>query len=121
MIFIILNMFATCSFDGYIFVYMIPNKLFSVIKHPKNLYFNKVFLSANPFPSIITYEKHNNIFSSYSLSGILINKILLDKNKFDIILHFDVYGGCYRDRIEILYKKTKMSRIFDLPIFKEVK
>ena len=116
-----LNMFATCSFDGYIFVYMIPNKLFSVIKHPKNLYFNKVFLSANPFPSIITYEKHNNIFSSYSLSGILINKILLDKNKFDIILHFDVYGGCYRDRIEILYKKTKMSRIFDLPIFKEVK
>ena len=73
-----LNMFVTTSHDGYACIYILPNKLISIIKHPKNLYYNKVFLSANPFPSIIAYEKENKTFSSYTLSGILINKIELD-------------------------------------------
>ena len=116
-----LNMFSTCSYDGLICTYIFPNKLISVIKHPANLYYNKVFLSANPYPAIISYEKRNNSFSSYSLSGIFINKILLDKNKIDIILHFDIYGGCHKDRIEIYNKKAKKSKIFDLPFFNEAK
>ena len=117
-----LNMFATSSYDGLVCVYMIPNKLISVIKNPNNIHYKKVFLSANPFPTIILYEKYNGyIFSSYSLSGIFINKLLLQKNKFDIILHFDVYGGSHKDRIEICYKKPKVTKIFDLPFFQEVK
>ena len=116
-----LNMFSTCSYDGFICTYIFPNKLISVIKHPANLYYNRVFLSANPYPAIISYEKRNNSFSSYSLSGIFINKILLDKNKIDIILHFDIYGGCHKDRIEIYNKKAKKSKIFDLPFFNEAK
>ena len=116
-----LNMFSTCSYDGFICTYIFPNKLISVIKHPANLYYNKVFLSANPYPAIISYEKRNNSFSSYSLSGIFINKLLLEKNKIDIILHFDIYGGCHKDRIEIYNKKVKRSKIYDLPFFNEVK
>ena len=45
-----LNMFITCSYDGLIFTYVFPNKLISIIKHPKNLYFDEVSLSENPFP-----------------------------------------------------------------------
>ena len=116
-----LNMFSTCSYDGFICTYIFPNKLISVIKHPGNLYYNRVFLSANPYPTIISYEKRNNSFSSYSLSGIFINKILLDKNKIDIILHFDIHGGCHKDRIEIFNKKVKRSKIYDLPFFNEAK
>ena len=121
-----LNMFVTTSHDGYACIYILPNKLISIIKHPKNLYYNKVFLSANPFPSIIAYEKENKTFSSYTLSGILINKIELDKNKIyeiKIYLHFDVCGGCYKDRIEVeLNDSKKVKRIFyDLPFFDEVK
>ena len=114
------------SYDGYICVYILPNKLISIIKHPKNLYFNKVFLSANPYPTIITYEKDKKAFSSYTLSGMLINKIELDKNnnyQINIFLHFDVCGGCYKDRIEVELRNTKktMKFILDLPFFDEVK
>ena len=121
-----LNMFATTSYDGYTYVYILPNKLISIIKHPTNLYFDKVFLSANPFPSIITFENEKKTLSSYSLSGIFINKIELDKNKINkinILLHFDVCGGCYKDRIEVELKNQKtVKRVFyDLPFFDEVK
>ena len=69
-----LNMFATTSLDGFVFIYILPNKLFSAIKHPNNLYFTNIFLISNPFPAIITYDNNNNknIFRSYSLSGIFI-------------------------------------------------
>ena len=120
-----LNMFATCSYDGFACIYILPNKLISIIKHPKNLYFNNVFLSANPYPTIITYERTGNTFCSYSLSGILINRIELDRNensKINFYLHFDVYGGCHKDRIEIELNKPKNNKIFlDLPFFDEVK
>ena len=115
-----LNMFATYSYDGYVCIYIVPNKLISIIKHPGKLYYDKVFLSANPYPIIITYEKLENKFSCYSLRGMLINSIKFDKVKINIILHFDIYGGCYKDRIEIYNKKTKLSKLFDLPFFDEV-
>ena len=120
-----LNMFATCSYDGFACIYIFPNKLFSIIKHPKNLYFNNVFLSANPYPTIITYERAGNIFCSYSLSGILINRIELDsneKNKINFNLHFDVYGGCHKDRIEIEFNRAKNNKILlEVPFFNEIK
>jgi hypothetical protein len=116
-----LNMFATCSYDGLACVYIFPHKLFCVLKHPKNLYFDRVFLSANPYPSIITYEIRKNTFTSYSLSGFLINRVQYDKGKINIILHFDIYGGTYKDRIEIELRKAKGKKILlDLPFFDEV-
>ena len=117
-----LNMFATCSYDGLACVYIFPHKLFCVLKHPKNLYFDRVFLSANPYPTIITYEIRKNTFTSYSLSGFLINRVQYDKGKINIILHFDIYGGTYKDRIEIELRKVKGKKILlDLPFFDEVK
>ena len=113
------------------------NKLISIIKHPNKLYFDKVFLSSNPFPTIIAYEKQNNCFYSYTLSGIFINKMILDENKdknnnkkiyndnskkkFEIFFNFDIYGGCHKDIIQIINNLDKKKRMFDLPFFKEVK
>ena len=129
-----LNMFATCSYDGFICTYIFPNKLISIIKHPNNLYFNNVRLSANPFPTIIAYEKQNNCFYSYSLNGIFINKMTLDENKgknnikkneekkiFSIIFNFDMYGGCHKDRLEIIYKFDKKRKVFDISFFNKFK
>ena len=53
-------MFATTSLDGFACIYILPDKLISSIKHPNNLYFDKIFLSSNPFSTIIAYEKNNN-------------------------------------------------------------
>ena len=131
-----LNMFASCSLDGLICTYVFPNKLISIIKHPKNLHFNQVFLSANPFPTIIAYEKNNKCLYSYSLNGMFINKISLEdidkksneKVNITVKFYFDVYGGCYKDRIEVifeyverklLFKKDKRKVFFDLPFFNE--
>ena len=79
-----LNIFATTSFDGSICVYFLPNKLISIIRHPEKRYYDKVYVSANPFPTIVAYEKKNSLLRSYSISGLLIKekKIMLeDENK----------------------------------------
>ena len=118
-----LNMFATSSYDGLACIYMFPNKLFSIIRHPKNRFFNKIYLSSNPFPTIITYESLSNTISSYSLSGILINQKILDKNnsRVDIIPIFDIYGGVLKDKIKIIFKSIQKIKIFNLPFFDEEK
>ena len=66
-----LNMFAICSFDGVISVYILPNKLISMIKDPNGSYFDNVFLCSNPFPCVIGV-KENSYLVSYSLSGMVI-------------------------------------------------
>jgi len=129
-----LNMFATWSLDGLICTYVFPNKLISIIKHPKKLHFDKVVLSANPFPTIIAYEKNNNCFYSYSLNGMLINRFSLEniqekineKVNVSIKFYFDVYGGCQKDSIEVIFDYTKrkllkknISKVFELPFFNE--
>ena len=129
-----LNMFATWSLDGLICTYVFPNKLISIIKHPKKLHFDKVVLSANPFPTIIAYEKNNNCFYSYSLNGMLINRFSLEniqekineKVNVSIKFYFDVYGGCQKDSIEVIFDYTKRklfkknkSKVFELPFFNE--
>ena len=63
-------------------------------------------MSANPFPSIISFEKKENRFTSYSLSGILIKTIKFDSNILDpkITPLFNIYGGTFKDRIIVSYK-----------------
>ena len=111
-----LNMFVTCSYDRLICTYVFPNKLISIIKHPKNLHFDKVSLSSDPFPTIIAYEKNNNCLCSYSLNGMFINSIELLENKekrsnkkvnITVKFNFDVYGGCQKDSIEVIFDYTK--------------
>ena len=114
-----LNMFATTSKDGYICIYILPNKLFCVIKHPTNSIYDKVFLSSNPFPTVIAFDKKNNVLSSYSLSGILIKsiEIIINADKIsEINAYFNIYGGAFKDRICIQLKKG-LSIFLNVPFF----
>ena len=116
-----LNMFATTSKDGLACIYLIPNKLFSIIKHPNNLCFNKIFLSSNPFPSIITFEENKNILKSYSLSGIIIKekKISKNENKIEIIPFFNKSGGILKDKLGIYDEENQIIILYNLPFFDE--
>jgi hypothetical protein len=79
-----LNIFATTSYDGLICIYFLPCKLVSIIKHPQSKFFDKVMVSANPFPTIVAYEKENDLFRSYSISGLLIKeKKIVIENEFE--------------------------------------
>ena len=130
-----LNMFLTCSFDGLICIYVSPKKLISIIRHPEKLYFDQACLSANPFPTVVAHDKKNCCLYSYSLNGILINKLKYDENrgnindaKRDITINYvlDVYGGCLlqKDLVNIIYgsgdKSHKESKWFELPFFNEI-
>ena len=117
-----LNMFATSTYDGFICLYIIPNKLITMIKNPYNSYFSKIFLSANPFPSIIAFDKNEKILISYSLSGLFIKKIKLLENisDFQIFPLFNVYGGTFKDRIFIFSQKGHFS-ILNVPFFNNEK
>ena len=119
-----LNMFATISKDGLACIYILPGKLFSIIKHPKNLPFREIFLSSNPFPTIITFEEKNKIITSYSLSGIIINETKIkDDDKIIIEPIFNTYGGGNKDRIKVFYNDGHYE-IYNLPfldIFNEKK
>ena len=119
-----LNMFATSSYDSLLCVYVLPNKLFSIIKNPNNLYFDKVFLSSNPFPTILTFEKHNNTLSSYSLSGLLIKQKVIEctnKEVINIMPLFNIFGGNIKDMLKISLKRKKMEtlQIIDLPFLEQ--
>ena len=122
-----LNMFATTSYDGFICVYILPNKLFCMIKHPNNLFYDKVYLSANPFPSIIGYEKDNNILTSYSLSGMKIKKYQIEKqidekiSELTIEPVFNTYGGAFKDKLKIIIKDDKriLNKFYNLPFFEK--
>ena len=131
-----LNMFATCSYDGLICIYIFPKKLISIIRHPQKLYFDEVYLSANPFPTVIAHDKKNCCLYCYSIYGILINELkyveiignIKDK-KIDFTIDYilDVYGGCLwpKDLVNINYgsadKKTNISKWFELPFLNEIK
>ena len=43
------------------------------------------------------------------------------KKIFSIIFNFDMYGGCHKDRLEIIYNYDKKRKVFDIPFFNEVK
>ena len=129
-------MLATCSYDGLICIYIFPKKLISIIRHPQKLYFDEVYLSANPFPTVIAHDKKNCCLYCYSIYGILINELkyveiignIKDK-KIDFTIDYilDVYGGCLwpKDLVNINYgsadKKTNISKWFELPFLNEIK
>ena len=120
-----LNIFATTSYDGFICIYILPNKLFSMIKHPKRKFYDKIYLSANPFPSIIGYEKLDNILTSYSLSGMLIKRVKIEaqnegkKNNIKIEPIFNMYGGAFKDKLKIIIKTDKKitNEYYNIPFF----
>ena len=120
-----LNMFCTTSKDGFLCLYIFPNKLLTTIKNPNEKYFNMAFLSSNPFPSIIAFEEENYEIFSYSINGFPITKKslfeLLDiKEKIrelGIFTYFNEKGGTYKDRIFIVEEITK-GKIFKNKIIK---
>ena len=119
-----LNIFATYSLDGSICVYFLPYKLISVIKHPNRKPFDKVYISANPFPSIITYERDNDLLRSYSISGLLIKEKKItfknqDGNKYKYYINplFDIYGGNFQDKLLVYNSKVYIQ--YSIPFFKE--
>ena len=116
-----LNMFATTSYDGLACIYVFPNKLFSIIKNSNNSLFDNIYLCANPFPTIITFEKKNNIISSYSLSGLLIKEKQLseDNSEINISPCFDFYGGVSKDFIKVKFIEQKQTKIYNIPFFTE--
>ena len=123
-----LNMFCTTSKDGYLNVYMYPNKLISSLKN-QNGYFNMAFLSSNPFPSIIAFEEKNYEISSYSINGFLIKKVSVlkllglkeKKSELEIYHKFNENGGTYKDRLIFIEEKIKgkyfKCQLFTLPFF----
>ena len=118
-----LNMFSTISKDGFLCLYMIPNKLVTTIKNKYGNYFNKVFLSSNPFPTIIVYDEKRNELISYSINGFFISSKKFEINeKIWIFDWFDENGGTYKDRLIIIKKekeKTFICQTLTVPFFEE--
>ena len=95
-----------------------PNKLIAMIKNENNSYYDLVFLSSNPFPSVIGFTRKEMRLSSYSLSGILIKEIKLFNLKginFRVTPLFNVYGGTFKDRLVISFKDHCQE--FNVPFF----
>ena len=123
-----LNMFITTSIDGYSFLYSFPNKLLSVIKHPDKGFFDFVILSSNPFPSIITFDKNNYDFYSYSLNGLFITKVNIsqfigdiDKSKdinINIYPIFDTDGGAHKDLL-VIQNENGNHIVINVPFFEK--
>ena len=122
-----LNMFVTTSLDGYSCIYSIPNKLISVIKHPSNGYFDYILLSANPFPTVITFDKINNDLYSYSVNGFFIIKVNLsqivgdlDKVNDNINIYpiFDTDGGAHKDLL-VIQVENENNIVVNLPFFEK--
>ena len=118
-----LNMFATTSIDGFICIYILPNKLICMIKHPNNSYYEQIFLSANPFPTLIAHDKKENTLTSYSINGILIKKIKLENSnnsESKIIPYFNIYGGTSKDRL-IIISNGELCEYLIVPFFEYMK
>ena len=114
-------MLATCSFDGVISVYILPNKLISIIKDPKGSYFDEVFLCSNPFPCVIAV-KYNRYLISYTISGMEIKTYLLDKHYTFYFDSIDKYKAKdYQDLIILMPEKKEKEKekvtILKVPFF----
>ena len=115
-----LNMFGSTSYDGFALIYIYPNKLISILKEPSDLYFDKVFLSSNPFPTIITFIKQKSQLISFSLSGITIKEKKLKKlDGIKIEPIFNVSGGTKIDRILVYDESFEFHKLYNLPFFDE--
>ena len=124
-----LNMFCTTSKDGFLNLYMYPNKLMTSFKNPNGNYFNIAFLSSNPFPSIIAFDEKSYELFSYSINGFFINKANIlnllglkeRKSNLEIYHKFNEKGGTYKDRLifieENIKGKSFKCQLFTLPFF----
>ena len=124
-----LNMFCTTSKDGFLNLYIYPNKLMTSIKNPNGHYFNIAFLSSNPFPSVVAFEENNYELYSYSINGFFIKKANVlnllgwekKKSQLEIYNKFNERGGTYKDRLIIIDENIKgkifKCQIFTLPFF----
>ena len=126
-----LNMFCTTSKDGFLNLYIFPNKLMTSIKNPNGNYFNIAFLSSNPFPSIIAFDEKSYELFSYSINGFFINKDSIlnllglkeRKSNLEIYHKFNEKGGTYKDRLifieENIKGKSFKCQLFTLPFFEK--
>ena len=129
-----LNMICSTSKDGFLNVYSLPNKLITTIKNPNKNNFGLVFLSSNPFPSIITLEKDSGNIFSYSINGFKIkstniyNMFKIKKDaKIDLYVfsHFNENGGTFKDRLIFIENNVvKKDNLFKchfirVPFFEE--
>ena len=124
-----LNMFCTTSKDGFLNLYIYPNKLMTSIKNPNGHYFNIAFLSSNPFPSVVAFEENNYELYSYSINGFFIKRVNVlnllgwekKKSQIEIYNKFNERGGTYKDRLIIIDENIKgkifKCQIFTLPFF----
>ena len=132
-----LHMFVISSIDGVLLLYILPGKLINMIKHPiKNIFFDFVFLSSNPFPNIIAFDKQEKNFYSFSLNGFFINKINLsdidnfilnENDKINIIPIFDDENGIYKDFLivqinenESIDLNIKNNFFLNVPFFEKI-
>ena len=130
-----LNMFCSSSKDGFLNVYSLPNKLITTIpKHNKNNNFDLIFLSSNPFPSIIAMESNTGNIYSYSIDGFKIKStniyILLKlNNDYNLYLYicsyFNENGGTFKDRLIFIENNKKEKEniykchLIRVPFFEE--
>ena len=129
-----LNMLCTTSKDGFLNVYILPNKLITTVKNSNiDSYFDYGFLCSNPFPAIIAIENDSYDIFSYSINGFKLKKkkliTLLELNDTNndlwISTNFNEEGGNFKDRLifiencskekEILYK----CHFIRVPFFEE--
>ena len=111
-----LNMMCTTSIDGFLNVYILPNKLITTIKNPNNNFYKCAFLCSNPFPAIVAIENGTYEMSSYSINGFKIKKVKLfellefnkEKKENDLwfLPNFDYKGFNIKDRLICIEKKS---------------
>ena len=82
-----LNLFADCSYDGFVNIYSLPkihliNSIF-IDKTIYNFTMDYVFLSAQPLASIVLYSNSKNQFKCYSINGKELNSSETDINLID--------------------------------------
>ena len=126
-----LNMMCSSSKDGFLNIYILPNKLITTLKNPnEGNCFSFSFLSSNPFPSIIAFDKENLEFFSYSINGFKIKRVKLNdilelndtkKNDTWICANFNEEGGHYKDRlifIEYIKKEKEKDCLYKCQFIK---
>jgi WD40 repeat protein len=72
-----LQIFATASYDEYIFVYTFPNIKCIRSFHFSNYYANKIIISTNPLPMFVFYCEEVNEFKLFTING---SKIELEED-----------------------------------------
>ena len=132
-----LNIFADCSYDGYVNLYTLPKceLINSIYVDTKKFLIDYVFLTAQPLASIVLYSNQDFMFKSYNINGhdlnIKVSDVDLSKNidkkccgdeyMSSIILFTDyqfvdfmVY--LFGNRYIILRKMPLMQRVFKLDL-----